>query len=584
MIDIIRVTLKSLPFPLWIKDLSLTNVFVNEAYANIYNKKVEDFIGRKYEDSFKKEIVDQYNSNCKFVMKTGESKIVTAIVNKVYLECTIFPIKEDDNNIIAIAGIILNKQDLKLKDEQIKDQSIILKAIIDALPGVIFYKNKKYEYVYCNKECSDFYKERGIDNIIGKNDFDINQNKKQCKKFIQDDKYIITKKESIHNETSFKDKNGKVGYREVIKSPAIDEYGKVRGIVGFSRDITSKIKGRERLKYLSYTDILTGLNNRTYFEEQMERYNKEDMQVGVIMGDANGLKIINDTFGHEEGDKLLKNIANIIKLVCNDKGDVCRIGGDEFVILVPNANENECESIIKEILSKCKRYKHNLIKMSIALGYSIKKNKEIDIYQTLKEAEDIVYRKKLLQEKSIRSSIMYSLKTGLQTKSMETEEHTERMIKNATVIGKNLNLSMGEMDELILVTTLHDIGKIGISEEVLLKPGKLTDEEYEIIKTHTEKGFRIVQASSELSNVARGVLTHHERWDGTGYPLGIRGEDIPKTARIVAVIDAYDVMTNDRVYKKAMTKEEAIFELKRCSGSQFDPEIVKVFIESVQRD
>lgn len=149
----------------------------------------------------------------------------------------------------------------------------------------------------------------------------------------------------------------------------------------------------------------------------------------------------------------------------------------------------------------------------------------------------------------------------------------------ARAIGKKLELKTSQMDELLLAARLHDIGKIAIDEDILLKPGKLTKEEFEVMKTHAEKGYRIINAASELVNVAKCVLAHHERWDGGGYPLGIAGEKIPLFSRIISVADSFDVMTQERVYKKAMTKEEAVKELLRCSGTQFDPYIVKIFID-----
>ncbi|MGL4772345.1 MAG: HD-GYP domain-containing protein [Clostridium sp.] len=177
--------------------------------------------------------------------------------------------------------------------------------------------------------------------------------------------------------------------------------------------------------------------------------------------------------------------------------------------------------------------------------------------------------------------MLNSLKIGLEVNSGETEQHTNRVLINAIKIGERLNLSLSQLDELKIAAEFHDIGKIGISQDILHKPGALTRDEYEIMKTHTEKGYRIIKASSELKSVAESVLYHHEKWDGTGYPIGLKGSGIPLLARIISVCDAYDVMTNDRVYKKAMSKEAAILELKRCSGTQFDPEIVKVFIENL---
>lgn len=297
------------------------------------------------------------------------------------------------------------------------------------------------------------------------------------------------------------------------------------------------------------------------------------------MGDANGLKLVNDTLGHSQGDELLKLIANVLRDVCNEEQLIFRTGGDEFVILAPNATEYECESIIKRIFKQCKTYKHDLIDVSIALGASVTNNLNKSIYDALKEADDKVYRQKLLQKNSLSSSIMYSLQVGLQTKSIETEEHTERVLKHSLIIGQRLSLPMSVMDELTIVARLHDIGKIAISEEILLKSGNLTEEEFEVVKTHAEKGYRIIKASNQLDNVAKGVLTHHERWDGTGYPLKLKGEGIPLIARIVSVADSYDSMRNNSIYKRPLSKEEAINELKRCSGKQFDPHIIKVFVD-----
>jgi len=180
--------------------------------------------------------------------------------------------------------------------------------------------------------------------------------------------------------------------------------------------------------------------------------------------------------------------------------------------------------------------------------------------------------------------MMNSLKKSLEAKNMETEEHTERVESYALEIGKRYGFKSSQMDELMIIARLHDIGKIAIEEDILLKPGPLTTNEFEVMKTHAEKGFRIINASSEIINVAKCVLTHHEKWDGSGYPLGIAGEEIPLMARIIAIADAYDVMTHDRVYRKAMNKEEAIKELKRCAGTQFDPVLVELFLKCLDNN
>lgn len=278
-------------------------------------------------------------------------------------------------------------------------------------------------------------------------------------------------------------------------------------------------------------------------------------------------------------EKKAVNITEILKNVSKNVGEVFRIGRDEFVILVPEASLKQCEELILEIEDKCNQYKNDLFNISISLGAAVKYDDKKDIYEVIKEAEDKVYRNKLLQKSSIKGSILTPLKIGLGFNSGETEQHNERVAIRAIKVGEKLGLSMSELDELKIAAGLHDIGKIGISDDILSKSTSLTDDEYEIIKTHTEKGYRIIKVSSELKSVAKSVLYHHERWDGKGYPMGLKGEEIPLLARIISVCDTFDVMISGRVYKSAMSKKSALEELKRCAGTQFDPKVVDIFID-----
>ena len=500
-----------------------------------------------------------------------------------YNQCLIIPIKNDDGKLIAIAGIVeLITDDGKIREKEyeIELQKNLTHKIIDILPGVIFYKDREGRYVYANKECKEFYENRGVYDIIGKTDLDLGLAKEQVQKFIEDDKNIIESKEGIFNETIIRDKNGSYTNREVVKLPLLDSYGNVKGIVGRSIDVTERKRYEEKLEYLSYTDILTGAKNRTAFEELEKNLSvKENMPLGVIMGDADGLKLANDTLGHIEGDNLLKNIVRVLKEVCQEKGEVFRIGGDEFVILIPNSSIDYCEKIIEKINKRCKEEKNDLFNISISLGATIKENINEDIYHVLYKAENIIYKQKLLKKTSIKSGIFNSLKIGSRFGSEEIKQHAKRVSENAVKIGEKLGLHKTDLEELRIAAELHDIGKTVISEEIFLKPGPLTDKEYEIMKTHSEKGYRMVKASSELTSVAEIILYHHERYDGTGYPIGLKGEDIPLSSRIINVCDAYDGMINDRIYKKAMNVENALNNLRIYSGSQFDPKVVDAFIE-----
>lgn len=579
---IFKLLADNIPQPIWIKDLDLRFIYINKEYEDIYKGINKNFIGRNDEEIFDGVVNEDCHRYCKKVINTLEPLTEEGYLDGRRRKVTIVPLI-DDGELIAIAGIYANLDIINEKDKIIEERENILKVVMDTLPGRVFYKDKNGRYVYVNKQFDEFYNKEGIGEVVGKTNFEIHPSEELAIKYTREDNEVIETKNSIKAETILYSDDGKEIYTEAVKVPVIDKDGEVAGVVGLILDVTEKKEAEEKLKRLSFTDILTGLYNRTYFEEKAQELLREEyLPVGVIMGDANGLKLVNDTLGHSQGDELLKLIANLLKDVCKEGQLIFRTGGDEFAILIPNTTEYECEHIIRKIFKQCRNYKHDLIDISISLGSSITDNLNKSIYDALKEADDKVYRQKLLQKNSLSSSMMYSLQMGLQTKSLETEEHTDRVLEHSLAIGERLYLPMSVMDELTLVAKLHDIGKIGISEDILLKQGKLTDDEFEIVKTHAEKGYRIIKASNQLDNVAKGVLTHHERWDGKGYPLELKGEGIPLIARIVSIADSYDAMINNAIYKKTLSKEEAIEEMKRCAGKQFDPNIVKVFVEYLE--
>ena len=299
------------------------------------------------------------------------------------------------------------------------------------------------------------------------------------------------------------------------------------------------------------------------------------------MGDSNGLKMVNDVFGHEEGDKLLKSIAEIFKSICVDDDIIARVGGDEFALILPCVSQEKMNLIISKIKQMCKVGIGDPISTSIALGAAIKTKKNQSIEEVYKLAEDRMYNNKLVESKSIRSSIIASLKKTLEERTHETEAHAQRLKELSTKVGKIMDLYDSELDELALLAMLHDIGKIAIPDYILEKPSSLSEDEWKIMKSHCQIGYRIAVASPELAHIASLILSHHESWDGTGYPQGLKGEEIPLLSRIIAVVDSYDAMTNDRPYHAAVASETALRELERCSGTQFDSCIVETVIEVI---
>ncbi|MFP4697936.1 MAG: HD domain-containing phosphohydrolase, partial [Eubacteriales bacterium] len=332
------------------------------------------------------------------------------------------------------------------------------------------------------------------------------------------------------------------------------------------------------------TDKLTGLYNRAYFEDNISKLcSKANMPLSLIIGDVNGLKITNDVFGHYEGDKLLLSIGNILHNVCGENNLIARWGGDEFIVVLPNTTEKNVELICNQINEECIKNSTLKLKISISMGHATMISTDENILHIIRNAEDRMYRNKLLDRNSFRSSFISSLKETLHENCQETEEHLDRMHKLAEKTGKILNLSENEISDLKLLALLHDVGKVAISDYIVNKPGELTREEWETMKNHTEIGYRIVQSSPDLAQIAHYILYHHERWDGKGYPSGKKGDEIPKLSRIISIIDAYDVMTHERKYKKPISHNKAIAELIRCSGTQFDPNLVAVFCNAFKK-
>ncbi|NTV91660.1 MAG: diguanylate cyclase, partial [Clostridiales bacterium] len=388
-------------------------------------------------------------------------------------------------------------------------------------------------------------------------------------------------------ETRFLCKDGSVRHIEMglvnmVGDPVIN------GVLLNIRNITDRKIREEEILYLTYHDSLTGLNNRIFFEGEKQRLDNERyLPLSFIVGDINGLKIINDALGHAEGDKLLAAIAGILKDCCRQNDVVTRTGGDDFSILLPNTGNDAAQEIIRRIMEKCTEFNKNdgneISCLNISLGHATKMKPEELLEDVMKVAGDNMNKRKLLESRSLHSAIISSMKAALYEKSQETEEHARRLISISRAVGQAIGLSEQQFDELELLSTLHDIGKIGIDDRILNKPDKLTEDEWVEMKRHSEVGYRIAIASPELMPIAEYILAHHERWDGKGYPLGLAGESIPLLSRILAVADAYDAMTEDRPYRKGMSEDDAVIEIQLNSGSQFDPFVAETFIKIISK-
>ena len=347
-------------------------------------------------------------------------------------------------------------------------------------------------------------------------------------------------------------------------------------------DITERKSREQEIIHMSGHDYLTSLPNRRYFLDALDRYNSEVCYpLGIVMMDMNGLKLINDAYGHNVGNDALILIAKQLSKLKKDNQFIARIGGDEFAMLCPNTTVESMEKCIENIDNAISELRVNNIELSLAVGYEIKKDDNENIRVILNQAENYMYKDKVLTGKSDRNDAIQSILQTLQAKYHDEKIHSERVSRYCLEIGIAMDLRKDEIRELEKAGLYHDIGKISIPDAILDKPGKLTKEEWTIMKTHTLNGYQILRAAERYSKIAESARSHHERMDGKGYPNGLKGKEIPLFARIICVADAYEAMTSNRPYRKAITKDEAIKELKKHSGTQFDSEIVELFIDKV---
>jgi diguanylate cyclase (GGDEF)-like protein/PAS domain S-box-containing protein/putative nucleotidyltransferase with HDIG domain len=455
-------------------------------------------------------------------------------------------------------------------------------SLINSIPDLIFYKDFHSVYVGCNSAFGKFAG-REENELIGLTDLDL-FDREMAELFRATDKEMMKQSSPRRNEEIVTYPDGTKVFLETLKTPYFDSPKNVLGLIGISRDITERKKRDNEILFLTYHDALTGLYNRTFFEEERMRLDTQrQLPLSVIIGDINGLKLINDSFGHAMGDELLKKVAEVIKNGCRNTDTVARLAGDEFIILMPNTDINETEQITKRIKALALKEKIESIDISVSFGYETKTDENVKIQDTFKMAEDHMYKKKLFESPSMMGKTIETILNTLHEKNKREEQHSHRVSKLCGNMAEALGLPEGDVEELETAGLLHDIGKIAIEDRILNKPDKLTENERNEIMRHPEIGYRILRSVNSLAETANYILAHHEHWDGSGYPKGSKGNNIPLQSRIIAIADAYDAMTSERTYCDALSEETAIEELQNNAGIQFQPELVSIFIEKVLR-
>ena len=325
------------------------------------------------------------------------------------------------------------------------------------------------------------------------------------------------------------------------------------------------------------TDLLTGFQDWESFQLFAgSNQNAFPCPTAVAVCDINSLSVINSTMGNQAGNQSIKLLADTMRQCFPKQAYYVRGVEATLIALCSHSNEAEMQSCMAQVKEKFSG------KIQYAVSATTEENP--DILQAILAASKAMRAKKLLDRESIHSEMLTSLIRALQECDSDTEHHVRRTQMMGAELGKRIELTDIQQSNLSLLCLLHDIGKIGIPLEILNKPGKLSEDEWKILRSHTEKGYEIANSNNELRGIADEIRHHHERWDGKGYPDGLSRESIPLLSRVIAVVDAYDAMTNDRSYRRAMSPADAIEELKRCAGTQFDPFIVSEFLQMLKEN
>ncbi|MDN5333131.1 MAG: hypothetical protein PWP59_393 [Sphaerochaeta sp.] len=527
-----------------------------------------------------------------------EMEISGAFLDR-FLLITFFDITERNSSMRSLQGlqeqteqgrrIILNAlEDQKIAQQSLAQSKATLDAAINSMIDSVFIIDPESRFILVNKAFLRYYRfsERtecpetlnAFSSLFEAYDSQGNLLDKQKWAGFQ----ALSGKTGDTEYTVVKRETGERWIGSYSYAPIRDEQDVLLGAVVVCRDVTEIRANQKKLIYQRNHDYLTGLYSRAYFEHKLQRLEHAGAFTLALI-DINGLKLINDSFGHDVGDSMLKATAQILRKCSTEGTTIARYGGDEFVFLLPGDSVQETEALLACVEERSREIRIESFRLSISSGYAVKEVGKERLQETLKRAEDHLQRNKIYESASAKNKSIGLVINSLFAKSPRELQHSRRVSLLSVFLAKQLHLSESDIKRIQIAALLHDIGKIGINESILNKPTRLEDNERDAVKRHPEIGYRILSASVEYSDLSLSVLEHHERWDGTGYPRGLKREAISLPARIISVADSYDAMTSERSYKKPLPPEVAIAEIKRCSGSMYDPAVVSAFLSSISQ-
>jgi len=478
-------------------------------------------------------------------------------------------------------------ESLKQANSELENSRGELRLVLDSSAEAIYGIDLNGDCTFCNRSCLEMLGYHDREELLGKNMHrQIHHSYRDGSPFPREECLIFkafSTGEKTHSDNEvFWRADGTSFDAEYNSYPKIKDVKIIGAVVTFM-DISERKQKESEIKYLSCYDPLTGLHNRRCFEENRAFYDRpENLPLSVIFGDVNGLKMTNDIFGYAAGDALIRKSAEIISSCCRNADIVARVGGDEFIVILPKTSKADAENILSRIRSGFSNARMEAIKCSISLGLDAKQTPEQALDEVIANAENAMYRDKTLGRKSVHKEIVDTLIDTLHSRYPREKEHSAAVSELCAEIGTALNLPETEMSKLKRAGFLHDIGKI-VLDSAILNKDYLSYEELETVQQHSVVGFRILNLFDDKLDLAEYVYAHHERWDGTGYPRGLKGEQIPLISRIIAVVETYERVLNRGNLSPKERKAAALDIIREHAGTQFDPQIALLFISVMEK-